>query len=295
MCNFRTPRSGRAKRQLSGPADAPNDRLEALRGCSSAQTSERAGCADQAWRIRLTDPVTRSPALLRCVLTCNCKPPRPTSPQALCVLGIGLAMQRFVLRQNISRFRDLLAQEESERSRTTLLTLLATAERDLAILEAGESGARTVGAVTGPADRQAGRAKHFVRLFEQSPENYLLIDPGPGLRIVDLNDAFARTTMTSRAAIEGERLFDVFPDNPEDPLATGVSNAFQALRVVADTRKPHAMAIQRYDVRDSDGRFVVRHWRSLNSPLFSASGELIYILHRVEDVTAEVAANSGAG
>jgi len=74
--------------------------------------------------------------------------------------------------------------------------------------------------------------------------------------------------MTARDAIAGEKLFDVFSDNPNDPSADGVSNLYASLKIAAETGRPHTMAFQRYDVRDAAGRFVERYWRPLNTPLF---------------------------
>ena len=53
------------------------------------------------------------------------------------------------------------------------------------------------------------------------------------------------------------------------------------------TGQPHAMAVQRYDIRDPQGQFVERHWQPINSPIHDRDGLLIYILHHVEDVTAD--------
>jgi hypothetical protein len=50
--------------------------------------------------------------------------------------------------------------------------------------------------------------------------------------------------------------------------------------------QPHAMAVQRYDIRDPQGQFVERHWQAINSPVHDRDGILIFILHHVEDVTA---------
>ncbi len=82
--------------------------------------------------------------------------------------------------------------------------------------------------------------------------------------------------------------FDIFPDNPDDALADGVSNLFASLRTVVKTGQAHAMAVQRYDIRDSRGQFVERRWQPINSPIHDRDGILIYILHHVEDVTANL-------
>ena len=188
-----------------------------------------------------------------------------------------------------------MKEERDARSLTTLRNLLSESERNLALMDASGLGLLPEVAVRGPADPFGQRDAEFARLFETAEENYLLLDPRPGLHIVDLNKAYADATLTSRSGVPGERMFDVFPDNPGDPLADGVSNLFRSLKLVADTRKPHKMAIQRYDIRDQAGNFVVRYWRPVNLPIFSDAGELVRLLHQVEDVTAEVLAGTLIG
>ena len=49
--------------------------------------------------------------------------------------------------------------------------------------------------------------------------------------------------------------------------------------------------MQKYDIRGPDGTFQSRYWSPKNLPVVSASGEVVYILHRVEDVTELVRAS----
>ena len=128
-------------------------------------------------------------------------------------------------------------------------------------------------------------APDFRQLFESAPGLYLVLDPA--LRIVAVSDAYLAATMTERAAILGKGLFDVFPDNPDDPAATGMRNLAASLdrvkaRLVADT-----MAVQKYDIRRPDGGgFEERYWSPVNCPVLEpGERRLRYIIHRVEDVT----------
>jgi PAS domain-containing protein len=130
--------------------------------------------------------------------------------------------------------------------------------------------------------------EHLQPEFDASAHPYMLIDPGPGLKIVDINDAYAKATFINRNDVVGKSLFDIFPDNPEDALADGVSNLFSSLATVAQTGKPHAMPIQRYDIRDPNGEFVRRHWQPINTPICDSHGHLVFLLHHVEDVTDQV-------
>ena len=106
--------------------------------------------------------------------------------------------------------------------------------------------------------------------------------------MVAASNARLHATMTKREEILGRGLFDVFPDNPDDPKATGVANLLASLNRVIQHKAPDAMAVQKYDIRRSDstgGEFEERFWSPVNSPVLDASGEITHIIHRVEDVT----------
>lgn len=126
----------------------------------------------------------------------------------------------------------------------------------------------------------------FKALFEAAPGLYLVLDKQ--FNIVAVSDSYARNTLTRRDEILGKNIFEVFPDNPEDPAATGVSNLRRSLEDVVRTKSPSAMAVQRYDIRrppEEGGGFEVRYWSPLNVPVLNEKNELIYVIHRVEDVT----------
>jgi signal transduction histidine kinase/CheY-like chemotaxis protein len=123
-------------------------------------------------------------------------------------------------------------------------------------------------------------------LFEATPGPYLILDPD--LVIVAVNDAYLAATMTRRDEIVGRKIFDVFPDNPDDPGATGVSNLRASLERVVQHRAPDTMAVQKYDIRRPEaegGGFEVRYWSPMNLPVLDERRQLAYVIHRVEDVT----------
>jgi PAS domain-containing protein len=199
-------------------------------------------------------------------------------------------MQRFICEQNVAHFQKLLDESADPALRRTLEALLKSAKRDLALLEStqfGAAGSPLAAARRRQGDTEGTRRK-FQHEFEASTHPYMLLDPAPGLLIVDINDAYAQATFIKREDVVGRSLFEIFPDNPDDALADGVSNLYASLRTVVKTGHAHAMAIQRYDIRDADGQFVERYWRPVNSPIHDTDGVLIYLLHHVEDVTADV-------
>ncbi|MBX9721932.1 MAG: PAS domain-containing protein, partial [Candidatus Obscuribacterales bacterium] len=126
----------------------------------------------------------------------------------------------------------------------------------------------------------------FKLLFESAPQMYLVV--APDLTIVAASDAYLHATMTKRADIRGRQLFEVFPDNPADSGATGLRNVSASLDIVLKDRVAHTMAVQKYDIRRAEsegGGFEERFWSPINSPVFGKNGEVVYIIHRVEDVT----------
>ncbi|MFC0431938.1 hybrid sensor histidine kinase/response regulator [Kutzneria buriramensis] len=123
----------------------------------------------------------------------------------------------------------------------------------------------------------------YRRLFEHLPSPYLLMTAD--FTIVTINNAYARATMIDPAEVAGRPMFEVFPDNPDNPNANGVRNLRRSLQTVVETRRADAMALQRYDIREPDGRFVVRYWSPINSPILDDAGRVVLIVHRVQDVT----------
>jgi len=130
------------------------------------------------------------------------------------------------------------------------------------------------------------KAPDFQVLFESAPGLYLVLTPA--LTIVAVSDAYLKATMTKREKILGRGLFEVFPDNPDDPAATGVRNLRASLDRVMTHRVPDTMTVQKYDIRRPEsegGGFEERYWSPVNSPVLGADGKIAYIIHRVEDVT----------
>jgi signal transduction histidine kinase len=137
---------------------------------------------------------------------------------------------------------------------------------------------------------EPGDGPDFRCLFEAAPGAYLVLDTR--LLIVAVSDAYLRATMTTRAGVLGRHLFDVFPDNPDDPTADGTRTLRASLERVLHRGAPDSMAVQKYDIRrpeESGGGFEVRYWSPINTPVLANDGSVAYIIHRVEDVTEFVA------
>ena len=111
-------------------------------------------------------------------------------------------------------------------------------------------------------------------LFDATPSPYLVLSSD--LRIVSVNRAYLRATSTVRADIPGRGMFDVFPDNPADPAASGVAKLQASLQRVLHNKSADTMAIQKYDSQvpgEHGTRFEERYWSPINTPVFGADGE----------------------
>ncbi len=123
-------------------------------------------------------------------------------------------------------------------------------------------------------------------IVEGLPGLFLILNPE--LIIIGVSDAYARATMTRRETMLGKHLFEVFPDNPDDPAADGVHNLRASLQRVLKSATPDTMAVQKYDDRkpeDEGGAFEERYWTPTNAPVLDANGKIRYIIHKAEDVT----------
>ncbi|MEX2618064.1 MAG: PAS domain-containing protein [Alphaproteobacteria bacterium] len=132
-----------------------------------------------------------------------------------------------------------------------------------------------------PADQD------YKRLFQAVCGKSLVLKPD-NYEIVAVTDAYLQATRTREGDLVGKTLFEVFPDSPEDEHADGAQSLTRSLRRVMSLKTPDAMGIQRYPIRLPDGAFEERFWSPVNSPVLDDSGDVEFIVHRVEDVTAIV-------
>ena len=71
------------------------------------------------------------------------------------------------------------------------------------------------------------RSPDFQLMFRSLPDPCLVLDSD--LRIVEVNEAYLAATMTKREEMLCRGIFEIFPDNPDDPNATGVRNLHASL------------------------------------------------------------------
>ncbi|MEX1221123.1 MAG: PAS domain-containing protein [Idiomarina sp.] len=128
----------------------------------------------------------------------------------------------------------------------------------------------------------------YLRIFEQGSGKNLVLSPGE-YRIVGVSKAYLQATMTTHEQIMGKLLFDIFPDDENDPAADGAYAIRQSLQMVEKTKQPHTLPAQRYPIERPDslgGGFEERWWTVTNVPIFDAAGNIMAINNHVNDITA---------
>ena len=127
---------------------------------------------------------------------------------------------------------------------------------------------------------------NLLNIISHLPNALLLLTPD--FRIVFASNSYLKATLADRDAIIGKNVFEVFPDNPEDDSASGVSDLKASFNKVLETKKPQQMPVQKYDVPRPDGTFEEKYWNVTNTPVLDETGKLKHIIHSVVDVTEQV-------
>lgn len=131
----------------------------------------------------------------------------------------------------------------------------------------------------------ASLPQEMLQVFENIPDLYLILSPD--LTILTASNAYLKATRKERRDIQWKQLLDVFPDDPALSDTDAITNLRQSLAWVLQHRQPHHMPPQRYDLvqLEQPGSFEEKYWLPSNTPVLDSTGDIWYIIHRVEDIT----------
>lgn len=134
----------------------------------------------------------------------------------------------------------------------------------------------------------AGIDIDYAAIYQQLPISVMLLTPD--FVVLDANQAYLDATGRARDQLIGRNVFEAFPDNPADPLSTGVQDSKASLARVMATGKADVRSFERYDVEvpGSPGVYETRYWNSVNAPVFGADGKIVLIAHHLEEITKHV-------
>jgi PAS domain-containing protein len=190
-------------------------------------------------------------------------------------------VQQFVLEQNVEHLKQALMSEQDAAVAATMRARLIADQRELALLLAATAGVR-IGPKPPPSvggDSDALRAR-LDREFSDAETMCMLIDPGPGLVIIDINAIFERQVGVRRDAVIGKPLFEAFPENPNVADANRVDAVYRALRATGETARPQTVPVRRFDIRNAAGEWQERYWQATYTPIFDTAMRLAFILQQ---------------
>lgn len=135
----------------------------------------------------------------------------------------------------------------------------------------------------------------YAAVFQALPGMVALLTPE--LVYADANDDFLRLAGRTRDQLLGRYIFDVFPENPNDPAAAGMRETRESMLRVVATGERDTMALIRYDIEDAErpGHWQEHYWSPVNAPVLGADGQVALVVHRVEEVTELIRARGGPG
>ncbi|GGW79784.1 PP2C family protein-serine/threonine phosphatase [Streptomyces galilaeus] len=135
----------------------------------------------------------------------------------------------------------------------------------------------------------------YAAVFHALPGMVALLTPD--LEYADANEDFLRLAGRTREQLLGRYIFDVFPQNPNDPAAAGLRETQASMLRVVTTGERDTMALLRYDIEDRErpGHWVEHFWSPVNAPVLGPDGDVVLIVHRVEEVTELIRARGGTG
>ncbi len=125
----------------------------------------------------------------------------------------------------------------------------------------------------------------YKSLFDVSPNAYMVLDRE--LRYVAANPAYLRETGSSLDLLLGRYVFDLFPNDPNDPNNAPARMFQKSLeRVLATGERDHLAVIPYRVPREPGGPLSEdRFWSATHSPVLDADGRVAFILQHAVDIT----------
>jgi PAS domain-containing protein len=129
------------------------------------------------------------------------------------------------------------------------------------------------------------RIVDYEAAFRHMPGAVALLSPE--LVILDVSNGYLDAAGREADKMIGRNILEAFPENPDDPDATGPRDLRVSLETVLASGEPHFVNPTRYDVEDSahPGEFEQRYWAVANMPVCAADGQVSMIIHMAQEVT----------
>lgn len=130
--------------------------------------------------------------------------------------------------------------------------------------------------------------KKFQDILEWLPGLYCILSTE--FKIIAVSNQYLDATILKREEIIGKLIFDIFPDKKSSTLPNAEDNLKSSFNRVIQTKLPDKMMMQQYDIKlkrfeEGNDYFEILFWQPYNSPVLDDNGNLLYIIHHVENIT----------
>ncbi len=124
-------------------------------------------------------------------------------------------------------------------------------------------------------------------MFAPGSANAALLFLDRDLRIRGMNAPYEAVALRERDEMLGGLVADVFPENPDDPQASGSAALAESVEAALGRNGTDVMPIVRYDISDPrhPDVFLPKVWTARNIAVDDGDG-LIGVLHQVAEITS---------
>jgi PAS domain S-box-containing protein len=126
----------------------------------------------------------------------------------------------------------------------------------------------------------------YKALFRATPYPYLVM--APDLTIIGASGAYLRSVQRTEEDIVGRYVFDAFPEDPDNPDATDISEVKSSLLRALAKGEQDTTAFVRYavPVETPEGKkFEERYWSTVHTPVLGEDGKPMFVVQNAVDVT----------
>ena len=127
----------------------------------------------------------------------------------------------------------------------------------------------------------------YKAVFDTSSIGICLLSPE--LIILDVNEAFLKSSSRLRDQLIGFHLFSAFQPNPNDMADTGIAAAKESIIRAIRNRRADTLALQRFPIlitpEYGEPFYEERYWSAMNTPIYDEAARLTCIVHTTIDVT----------
>lgn len=128
-----------------------------------------------------------------------------------------------------------------------------------------------------------------LKVFDTLPYHCLILSPD--CRILTASNAYLKLVGRTRELLLGRNVHEVFEGNAnwQRALDAGLRQSFET---AIETRQRHEMPLVQFHIPDweaPEAKAIESYWKISHTPVQNAAGEVVYLIHDINNVTAQVA------